>query len=278
MRIDRTRFGERKIVLATKEPIKKYFLAYEGVKTEVKYFNGICENKDYLHLSSSIELIPLVRNHINLGLSHPQKVFEIVQICIDGLKNNSRNLSSLIRAIVDYCFDESDRVNTGEDTNNLYNSVLDIFEEQFNLTEKDNIDFDYEEINIISEKLNDFLNNKLIQVSKISEFILAQFETFDKNYDEVCLIVDRDKKSFSENQFDELKEQCNKNNFQLYVSNPCFEFWLLLHFNEAFNLDLKELEENKKYIVDDEYLNYSELKLREIIPEFRKNNICFEKI
>ena len=32
-------------------------------------------------------------------------------------------------------------------------------------------------------------------------------------------------------------DKCNKMGFQFCVTNPCFEFWLLLHFDEVFELD-----------------------------------------
>lgn len=281
MRIQRTEFGIRKKVLTSDKPLKKYFLAYEGVKTEVQYFNGICDNKNYLKLSPSIELIPLLRNHINIGLSHPKKVFEIVQKCLNDLNINARNIKSLINAIVDYCFEKSDKLTTKEDSNDLHDSILAIFTERYGLTENDIINFNDEEMVNILEIIMEVISAKIICVENIEGFILAQFESFDSDYDEVCLIIDRDKKSFFENQYDQLLQQCKLNNYKLYVTNPCFEFWLLLHFSQVFDLDEKELEENKKYKIDskseDEELNYTELKLRGIIPEFRKHNVCFDK-
>ena len=44
------------------------------------------------------------------------------------------------------------------------------------------------------------------------------------------LIVDRDDNSFSPEQVEEVMCLCKKEGFQLIITNPCFEFWLLLHF------------------------------------------------
>lgn len=277
MRIDRTNFGERKKVLSTSEPFKKYFLAYEGVKTEVNYFNDIRANKKYLQIPSFIELVPLVRNHKNLGLSHPKKVFDIVKNCIEDLKMNSRNLDSLIHAIVDFCFEESSDMKSREDAKNIYYGILNIFENEFYKNEKSQVNFSNEELKEISERLNEYLIANLVNINNLEDFIESQFESFDKEFDEVCLIFDRDKKSFSELQFEQLVALCKENGYKLYITNPCFEFWLLMHFDTVFELDRDKLNQNDKINVNGELINYTELKLREIIPEFKKNNICFDQ-
>ena len=97
-------FGERKSVLDSSIPTKKYFLAFEGMKTEVRYFEGICDHKQALKINPSIQLLPLLRNHPYAGWSNPIKVFERVKYCLDNLQNNSRNVSAIINSIVEYCF------------------------------------------------------------------------------------------------------------------------------------------------------------------------------
>ncbi len=69
---------------------------------------------------------------------------------------------------------------------------------------------------------------------------------FPDNGDQLCLIVDRDKHSFSDSQYDELLEHEREGELKLYVSNPCFEFWLLLHFSDCKHLDQNMLIENAK--------------------------------
>lgn len=69
---------------------------------------------------------------------------------------------------------------------------------------------------------------------------------FPDRGDQFCLIVDRDKHSFSEKQYDQLLECVRKVQVNLYVSNPCFEFWLLLHFKDCKEYDKQKLLENKK--------------------------------
>ena len=63
-------------------------------------------------------------------------------------------------------------------------------------------------------------------------------------------IIDRDRESFvsssKNNQYKYVVEKCEEMGFGLYVTNPCFEFWLLLHFDKVFELDRDKLLENPK--------------------------------
>lgn len=83
--------------------------------------------------------------------------------------------------------------------------------------------------------------------------------SYEPDYDIVCLIVDRDSKSFTEDQYDYVLEKCKEKNFDLYVSNPCFEFWVLLHFCES-----------------DEYRN-ADFEKVSLTEEVRKKFPCYKK-
>ena len=83
-------------------------------------------------------------------------------------------------------------------------------------------------------------------LEKVLENIGNQQITYSEDIDKMCLIVDRDKKSFKEEQYNYVKEECKRKNFKFYVTNPCFEFWLLLHFDEVHLINKEELLENKR--------------------------------
>ncbi|MGL5355333.1 MAG: RloB family protein [Cetobacterium sp.] len=62
--------------------------------------------------------------------------------------------------------------------------------------------------------------------------------------DELCMVIDRDPNNFFESQFDKIVQECKKNKYFLAITNPCFEFWLLLHFDISFYSNI-ELLQNK---------------------------------
>lgn len=75
MRESRT-FAERTKVLKSDEPIKKYFLVYEGSDTEVIYFDAIRSLREDIGINPLIELIPIIRSFSEEGWSNPKKIFQ----------------------------------------------------------------------------------------------------------------------------------------------------------------------------------------------------------
>jgi len=98
--------------------------------------------------------------------------------------------------------------------------------------------------------------------SKIVDLVLSNVESWKENsqitlpgehsvcysedIDEICFLFDRDKKSFTEEQYMYVMQKCAENDFKLCVSNPDFEFWLLLHFDEVVTLSISSLLNNEK--------------------------------
>ena len=120
------------------------------------------------------------------------------------------------------------------------------------------------------------------EIPNILETILKNINneqiTYSEDIDKMCLIVDRDKKSFKEEQYNYVKEECKKKNFKLYVTNPCFEFWLLLHFDEVHLINKEKLLENKRASLK---VRFVESELKKYFP-YNKNKynaeLLIEKI
>ena len=69
-------------------------------------------------------------------------------------------------------------------------------------------------------------------------------------------------------------DKCKECGFMLCVSNPCFEFWLLLHFDEVLSLDKDKLLNNPKMNAKRRYPEYS---LKIVYPGYRKSSYCAER-
>ncbi|HED6586664.1 TPA: RloB domain-containing protein [Campylobacter coli] len=98
-------------------------------------------------------------------------------------------------------------------------------------------------INIISSK-----NPSPLQVVKF-----AKEKSEEYFYNKIYCVFDKDTHS----NFNEAKQKCEQCNFEAIISNPCFEFWILLHFaytTKSFdaNSPCRELINNdlKKHIKD----------------------------
>ena len=68
------------------------------------------------------------------------------------------------------------------------------------------------------------------QIEIIAESINNKIITYDDSIDRICMIVDRDKGSFNDLQYKNVLETCRRKKIELYVTNPCFELWLLFHY------------------------------------------------
>jgi hypothetical protein len=87
---------------------------------------------------------------------------------------------------------------------------------------------------------------------------------FEKK-DSVYVVVDKD--SWTNNQLEELKNYCINNDYYFCMSNPCFEYWLLLHFEKGEQINSA---------------NQCKQKLLSHIPTYSKNfknfNTLFDKL
>lgn len=74
--------------------------------------------------------------------------------------------------------------------------------------------------------------------------VYKQIQYFQKN-DEVWIVIDKD--NWPEDDLNELVNSCSKNhNHYLAVSNPKFEYWLLLHFEGGGQITLNNCVERLK--------------------------------
>ena len=105
-------------------------------------------------------------------------------------------------------------------------------------------------------------------VADIPRVINNSALTYSEEIDKICLIVDRDKDSFTSAQYDYVVEQCENKNYGIYITNPCFEFWLLMHFDDVKELDQELLLENPKVSAE---RRYCEQELRKRIPKYSKS-------
>ena len=82
------------------------------------------------------------------------------------------------------------------------------------------------------------------------------------------------KESFTEKQFDEVVKICDKNSFHFLISNPNFEFWLLLHFDEVTSLDKEKIKANKRINENSKSsIRYLPNELRKLLGIYKKKQL-----
>ena len=84
------------------------------------------------------------------------------------------------------------------------------------------------------------------------EYVLGELDRFRGEYslregDQLWLLMDRDAQSWKPAMISAIAQDCQSRGYFLAVSNPCFEIWLFLHFEDVPNqIDARkqELERN----------------------------------
>lgn len=246
-----------------KDVKKKFLLVFEGSETEEIYFDAFKEYNQGL----SVDVVPLIRSNSEQGFSNPKKMLEMILENIKERQEDSYSYHTLIDWIVDYVKQER-----------LINLKADIIKEQLEKICKEEIEKKLDEtvtgreksetIKKLLEKLRENIKCKFKKVSKemIDNLIKENDITYYPGIDEIVMIVDRDKNSFTAEQYEELITACNRNIIRLIVTNPCFEFWLLLHFDARF--DEGKMLQNAKVKED---VTYCQDVLSRYIVGYQKN-------
>lgn len=60
------------------EPLKRYYLIFEGIQTEIRYFEGLVRERKLLGINSMIELIILHKEGDDRSHSHPKRLLGLV--------------------------------------------------------------------------------------------------------------------------------------------------------------------------------------------------------
>ena len=277
MREGRT-FAERTKVLKSDEAIKKYFLVYEGSDTEVIYFDAIRFLREDIGINPLIELIPLIRSFSEEGWSNPKKILDRVIENLRESKEQFISYESLLNRIMDYLYETKVITTSKVLARDIWKTMKQACDEQL----QKSLDDVVEDIESACNTLIGILKEEYEVVNiveDISEIIKDGGLTYEEGFDQICLIVDRDKDSFvstpENNQYQYVLDKCREMGFQFCVTNPCFEFWLLLHFDEVFTLDREKLLDNPKVTAK---RRYAEDELRKIYPGYNKSSYHAETL
>ncbi len=92
--------------------------------------------------------------------------------------------------------------------------------------------------------------------------------------DELWMVVDRDKQNVSKEQLYKIIEICKKEGYNLALSNPTFELWLLMHIVDLDKYSKEDLLKNNKVSKKRRFI---EKELLSILNGYNKSNFAFDK-
>ncbi|WP_242143902.1 MULTISPECIES: RloB domain-containing protein [unclassified Bacillus cereus group] len=206
-----------------REAKRKYFFVLEGEKTEHIYIREIAQN---VKEDSIIDVLILER--IQGAHSNQYKITSSIQ---NYLAKNAKLDDKIKDQLVNLCNEYEEEKISEVDLIDALDDILGDMKDSF---------------------ITDYNNNVIEQIR-----VLTELNTYEEDYDRICLILDRDYRSFKDFQYDQVLKICEENNFLLGITNPNFEFYLLLHINDAKQYDKSKLLENprvsrnKKFVEDE---------------------------
>ncbi|WP_420790474.1 RloB family protein [Vibrio parahaemolyticus] len=80
-------------------------------------------------------------------------------------------------------------------------------------------------------------------VEYASSYISANHPEYDNEIDKVFVVIDKDK--WEDRKLASALSLCKQKKFDLIISNPAFELWLLLHYVDVSSLSISEQEKIK---------------------------------
>lgn len=258
-------FAKRTAVLKSDKPNKKYFIVCEGEKTEQIYFNALKDLSDELNIKEGIEIVPIIRSYSEQGYSNPLKMTNCIMRNLEEKETHNYSYRTVFDSVMDYIL-ENNIVSKTKVTKVILAREI----QQGLLKGVKKLDDTVDNVEQVIDELDSLLTEFNI------EYIVNDFEdimdfsniSYIKDIDVVCIVADRDKNSFTEEQYDKIVKLCEVEKYKFCVTNPCFELWLLLHVDDLSSVDLNKLKENQKYPTGRTYV---EELLRNKFPGYKKN-------
>lgn len=197
-------------------PKKVIFLSVEGNNTERCYFEHLGE---YLSTKKQVLFkIEVLWRKRNDGHSSPKAVLELLQECVSIRSGDVLPANS-----------------------DLFNQLR----EQFS---SEQLSMFMHDPSSLQSQIVKGIDEELLKIG-ISFSYRRYLRDYYSEGDIFAIVIDRDKKSNSRQLIEDCILECRKQGYSCYLTNPCFEFWLLLHLcdvKQEYNDKLDLLLDNPR--------------------------------
>lgn len=218
--------------------VPKIFVMMEGTETEPLYFKELFSNMN------NVEYLPFERDLTDLGWSNPLVLMNEIK-----LELSTEQINLTYREFIPFLIRYLKRGNSDLDVS--------LFKKEFNnlltrlgvVNKNQTMDETIVESALKQLKKTAFKN---LVFGGLSDFkntfasLRDEASPYNPSTDRLILIIDRDKESFSTSQFMKVLKEAENNNVEIFITNPCFEFYLALHFSDLKNIPEIDILENKK--------------------------------
>lgn len=179
------------------EPRRVVFLSTEGTKTEVQYLHFVEQYREQLGINAIVHIEVLRRYDTK---SDPENVLELLEEYIKFRENKmfERIIDSI--CLKDYSTE----------------FIKAYLENPSSLTKK---------------QCNKF--KAALQDEQLDLLYLDFLSKYQGKDDKFGIVIDRDCGSHSKEQIKKVIKKCREKKYLCYITNPCIEFWQLLHVSDV---------------------------------------------
>ena len=191
----------------TVEPKRVVFLSTEGTKTEVQSLHFIEQYRNQLGINAIVHVEVLRRYDTK---SDPENVLELLEEYIEFRENK------MFEKIID-----SLRLK-----NYSTEFIKSYLEDASSLTKKERNKF-----------------KAALKEEQLDLLYLDFLSKYQGKDDKFGIVIDRDCGSHSVDQMKNVVKKCKEKNYLCYITNPCIEFWQLLHVSDVASEYAEMLED-----------------------------------
>lgn len=193
-------------------PKRVIYLSVEGDRTEFAYFNFLGQR-----LNNSIIHVEVLNHQRGDGFSDPRHVIELLDEFVDWTEEEG-HFKKIFTAL------------KSKYSPDVISRYLDRDES-------------------LPSDLRKNIHESLV-VAGIDVEYMRYLDSYGGDEDIFAVVIDRDQGSHSRDMIEQCIKKCQEEDYKLYLTNPCFEFWLLLHLCDVktvyCNDDLIKMLENPK--------------------------------
>lgn len=196
-----------------KDFLKVVFLSVEGNKTEQQYFEYIDKYRSQLGINSIVHVYPLKRSEQDTS-SDPVHVLELLEEYMEY--RNAEILPESMRSVIPAIYSD-DFIKSY-----LANEEIDL------------------------NKKNEF--KALLNEANIDLAYMQFLKDYSGPHDVFGIVIDRDSGNHPIDVLEKVFKECRDKKYQFYITNPCIEFWLLLHLvniRETYSKEMDQFLGNK---------------------------------
>ena len=190
---------------------RRVFVSCEGFRSEVDYFTALLDASDILGLNRRVDVIVLHRYDTDRGISDPARIIELTRDHMEYLATGRCSKGLFLSKILSLTGEEGRPKVKAMSRDPAFISMV-----------RDGYVVSLDEA---MEFACDYLSPDFPDLS-------ISFDTheYSRDEDSVCVVIDRDAgDERGAERYREFLESSEKLGFELFVTNPRFELWLLMH-------------------------------------------------